>query len=174
MRIVNLFLLSAALSPAYQVISSGSGSKDGAGFRYETRVEPRIEGQKVIGFSGGGILVGAKFHRYLQDDASRRYVGHDLTLNKQADGTLIVTLGQLSVSGKKLGLNGEWTQIPLRVNSTPQTIKWGDEIAIEMFTNPTTGQKIIDHLFFGSSTTLRGCCDWPRAIRAISRLMTYR
>ena len=84
MRIVNLLLLSAALTPSYQVIQSGSGSKDGAGFRYETRVEPRIEGQKVIGFSGGGIHVGAKFHRYLQDDATRRYVGYDLTLNKRA------------------------------------------------------------------------------------------
>jgi hypothetical protein len=34
------------------------------------------------------------------------------------------------------------------VNSTPQIIKPGDEIAIEMFANPTTGQKIVDHLFF--------------------------
>jgi hypothetical protein len=152
MRIVNLFLLSAALSPAYQVISSGSGSKDGAGFRYETRVEPRIEGQKVIGFSRGGIYVDAKFHRYLQDDATRSYVGYDLTLNKRADGTLVVTLGQLSVSGEKLGLKGEWTQVPLRVNSTPQTIKSGDEIAIDMFTNPATGQKIVDHLFFDDTS----------------------
>lgn len=148
MRIVNLLLLSAALSPAYQVIQSGSGSKDGAGFRYETRVEPRIAGQKVIGFSGGGIHVGAKFHRYLQDDATRRYLGYDLTLNKRPDGTPVVTLGQLSMSGEKLGLKGEWTRVPLRVNSTPQTIQSGDEIAIDMFTNPATGQKIVDHLFF--------------------------
>lgn len=148
MRTISLLLLSAAFSPAYQVISGGSGSKDGVGFRYETRVEPRIEGQKVIGFSGGGIHTGARFHRYLQDDATRRYVGYDLTLNKRADGTLVVTLGQLSASGEKLGLKGEWTQVPLRVNSTPQTIRSGDEITIDIFTNPATGQKIVDHLFF--------------------------
>lgn len=148
MRIVSLFLLSAALSSAYQVIQGGSGWKDGAGFRYETRVEPRIEGQKVIGFSGGGIQVGAKFHRYLQDDATRHYVGYDLTLNKRADGTLVLTLGQLSLSSEKLGLKGDWTQIPLRVNSTPQTIRSGDEIAIDMVSNSVTGQKIVDHLFF--------------------------
>jgi hypothetical protein len=103
MRIVSLCLLSAALCPAYQVIQSGSGSKDGAGFRYETRVEPRIEGQKVIGFSGGGIHVRDRFHRYLQDDATRRYVGYDLTLNRRPDRTLVVTLGELSLSGEKLG-----------------------------------------------------------------------
>jgi hypothetical protein len=156
MRIVNLLLLSAAVTPAYQVIQSGSGSKDGVGFRYETRVEPRIEGQKVIGFSGGGIHAGARFHRYLRDDATRRYVGYDLALDKRADGFLVVTLGQLSVSGKSLGLAGEWTQVPLRVNSTPQTIRSGDEIAIDMFRNPTTGQKIVDHLFFdGTPEALR-------------------
>jgi hypothetical protein len=65
MRIVTVLLLSAALSPAHQVISGGSGSKDGAGFRYETPVEPRIEGQKVIGFSGGGILVGGQLSSLL-------------------------------------------------------------------------------------------------------------
>lgn len=151
MRIISLLLLSATLSPAYQVISSGSGSKDGVGFRYETRVEPRIEGQKVIGFSGGGIYIRDKFHRYLRDDATRRYVGYDLILNKRADGMLVVTFGQLSVSGEKLGLKGEWTQVPLRVNSTPQTIKPGDEIAIDLFTNPATGQKILDHLVFGET-----------------------
>lgn len=148
MRVASLFLLGGALSSAYQVIQSGSGSKDGAGFRYETRVEPRIEGQKVIGFAGGGIYVGDRFHRYLRDDATRRYVGYDITVNKRADGTLVVALGELSQSREKLRLRGEWTQVPLRVNSTPQTIKSGDEIAIEMFTNPATGQRIVDHLFF--------------------------
>lgn len=152
MRLVSLVLLSAAVSPAYQVIQSGSGSKDGAGFRYETRVEPRIEGQKVIGFSGGGIHAGARFHRYLQDDATRRYVGYDLTLNKRGDGTMVVILGELSLAGEKLGLKGEWTQVPLRVNSSPQTIQPGDEIVIDMFTNPVTGQKLLDHLFFDDTS----------------------
>jgi hypothetical protein len=156
MRIVSLLLLGATLSPAYQVISGGSASKNGVGFRYETRVEPRIEGQKVIGFGGGGIHVAAKFHRYLQDDATRRYVGYDLTLDKRSDGTMVVTLGPLSMSGEKLGLKGEWTAVPLRVNSTPQSVKSGDEITIEMFSNPATGQKIVDHLFFD---------DTPGALR---------
>jgi hypothetical protein len=148
MRTVSVLLLSAALCPAYQVIQSGSGSKHGIGFRYETRVEPRIEGQKVIGFSNGGIQAGANFHRYLQDDATRRYVGYDLMLNKRSDGALMVTLGPLSVPGEKLGLKGEWTQVPLSVSSAPQTVNLGDEIAINLFTNPATGQKIVDHLFF--------------------------
>lgn len=153
MKLASLLLLSAALSPAYQVIQSGSGSKDGLGFRYETRVEPRIEGQKVIGFHGGGIAgdgryPGLKFHRYLQDDASRRYVGYDIRLDKQPDGTLVATLEELSASVEKLRLKGQWTQVPLRVNSTPQTVRPGDEITIDMFTYPATGQKIVDHLFF--------------------------
>lgn len=151
MRIVSVLLLSTVLSPAYQVIQSGSGSKDGVGFRYETRVEPRIEGQKVIGFSGGGIHMGANFHRYLQDDATRRYVGYDLMLNKRSDGMVVVILGQLRLSAEKLGLKGEWTQVPLRVSATPQVIKRGDEIAIDMFISPVTGQKIVDHLFFDES-----------------------
>lgn len=155
MRVVSVLLLSAALSPAYQVIQGGAGSKDGIGFRYETRVEPRIEGQKVIGFSGGGIRggihAGVNFHRYLRDDETRRYVGYDLMLKKRSDGMLVVTLGQLSLSEEKLGLSGEWTQVPLRVNSTPQVIQRGDEIAIDMFSNPITGQMIVDHLFFDDS-----------------------
>jgi hypothetical protein len=154
MKIVGLLLLSAAVSPAYQVIQSGSGSKDGVGFRYETRVEPRIEGQKVIGFAGGGIVAGARFHRYLQDDASRRYVGYDFALAKRPDGTLVATFGELSLSAEKLGLKGAWTQIPLRVNSTPAIIQAGDEIGIEMFTNAATGQKIVDRLFIDNAPAL--------------------
>lgn len=148
MRIVSVLLISVGCSLANQVIQSGSGSKDGVGFRYETRVEPRIEGQKVIGFGGGGIYAAANFHRYLCDDATRRYVGYDLVLSKRSDGMLVVTLGELSLPREKLQLKGEWTQVPLRVSSTPQIIKPGEEIAIDMFTSPATGQKIVDHLFF--------------------------
>jgi hypothetical protein len=100
---------------------------------------------------GRRILVGDNFHRFLLDDATRRYVGYDVILNKRSDGMLALALAPLSVSAERLGLKGEWTQVPLRVNSTPQIVKPGDEIAIDMFGNPATGQKIVDHLFFDNS-----------------------
>ncbi|HYP07709.1 MAG TPA: hypothetical protein VER03_15860 [Bryobacteraceae bacterium] len=154
MRTASLLLFGAALASAYQVIQSGSVSTGGVGFRYETRVEPRLDGQKVTGFNGGGVWrYGPNIHRVLKDDETRRYVGYDVMIEKRADGLLTFTLGPLSLSAEKLSLKGEWTQVPLRVNSTPQVVKTGDEIAINLFTNSSTGQKVVDHLFFDQRTS---------------------
>jgi polysaccharide biosynthesis/export protein len=41
--------------------------------------------------------------------------------------------------------------IPLPAYPSPQTVRWGDTVAIEMFTNPATGQKITDYVHFPRS-----------------------
>ncbi len=148
-RTTSLLLALSATSFAAQVFMSGSGSNNHSSFRYETRVEPRIEGQKLTGFGGGGLWPSnTKFHRYLKDDATKRYLGYDLAVEKRPDGAFNVTLSPLSLSADQMKLSG-WTQLPLALTGGPQVVRAGDSISLVLFTNPATGQKIVEYIFAG-------------------------
>ena len=116
-------------------------------FRYETRVEPEVPGQKLTGFGRGGIIVGASFHRYMADDSNRKYFGYDLSIEPDSGGMFRVTVQPLSLSAEKLGLVRGWSQLPLPLLPSPQIVHSRDTMALDLFVHPGTGQKIVDYLF---------------------------
>jgi hypothetical protein len=149
--ILFILFLAGACSGA-QVIMSGSGSrdKDHVYFRYETRIEPELPGQKISGF-GGGLLVGDRFHRYMTDTARKKYFGYDLSILPEGPGVFRVAFEPLSVSAEKLGLRpaGEWSAIPTPRLPSPRIVRGGREqevLVLDLFTHPETRQKIFDLL----------------------------
>ncbi|MEX2264304.1 MAG: hypothetical protein WD696_20285 [Bryobacteraceae bacterium] len=149
MRLTSLFVLLSCACSGAQVIMSGSGSKQGVHFRYETRVEPELPGQKVSGLGRGGLVVGTGFHRFLSDDTTKKYFGYDLAIEPQPGGIFRVAFQPLSLGAEKLGLapEGGWSQLPLPRLPSPQMVRSRDTIAVDLFTHPSTGQKIVDYLF---------------------------
>jgi len=154
MRTTSLLLLFACLSSGAQVIMSGTGSKHGVQFRYETRVEPEIPGLKLSGFDGGGLVAGAGFHRFIADRTARKYYGYDLLIEPQGEG-FRVAMQPLSLSAEKLGLKGpgEWSPLPLPPLPAPMTVRPGAVIALDLFVHPRTKQKIVDYLFIQDGTS---------------------
>ena len=151
LRISSVMLIACLAMQAAQLMMSGSGSKGRVAFRYETRIEPEIPGQKVNGF-GGGLLVANGFHRFVYDQASRTYYGYDLAIEPTPSGQFRVTFQPLSALPEMLRRNGQWTALPLLRMPPMQTVAQGDTIAVDLFLHPSTGQKIVDYLLIDENT----------------------
>ena len=155
MRITSMLVLAACTCSAAQVMMSGTGSKGGVYFRYETRIEPEMPGQRITGF-GGGLFVDTAFHRFLTDTTAKKYFGYDLSLQSEPGGTFQVAFHPLSVSAEKLRLApaDAWSLLSLPRLPSPQIARSGDTIAVDLFVHPGTGQRIVDYLFIQDERTV--------------------
>lgn len=154
MRAISLILSCACLCAHAQVIMGGSGTtKQGISFRYETRVEPEIAGQKLSGFGAGGLVVANQFHRYLTDSTTHTYFGYDLAIDPTPEGRFRVTFSPLSLNatGLELDQSASWTQLPLPPLPAPIVVtgKDHDLLAVTFLVHPVTGQKVTDYLSIG-------------------------
>ena len=156
MRVISLMAFVASICAGAQVIVSGSGSKGGVHFRYETRIEPELPGQKIIGLGGGGVVVGTRFHRYLTDTTTNKYFGYDLSIEPEPGGMFRVTFQPLSLTAQQLELRaaGQWSSLPSPGLPPPQIVHTRDTIAVDLFVHPVTGQKIVDYLFIQDDRTV--------------------
>jgi hypothetical protein len=151
-------LFASCLAPVCfgaQIIMSGSGTKAGIHFVYQTRVEPEIPGQTLEGFRAGGIIAGQGFHRYMTDSTTKRYFGYDLAIEPDTADRFRLTLRPLSLTPERLGLKSGagWTEIPLPLLPAPQVVRAHDTIALDLFVHPGTGQKIVDYLSIRGRST---------------------
>jgi hypothetical protein len=154
MRVTSLMLLSVCTCPAAQVIMGGSGQKGAVTFRYETRIEPEIPGQKLNGFGAGGLVVTSVFHRYMTDSAARKYFGYDLMIDPTPEGKYRVTFLPLTLNAARLQLDQPtaWSLIPLPSLPPPVVVggrKDRQQVAVDLFVYPITGQRIVDYLSIG-------------------------
>jgi hypothetical protein len=62
--------------------------------------------------------------------------------------TYRVAFRPLSIGPEKMHLDEPigWTLLPIPGYPAPQTVHGGDTIALDLFTNPATGQKIVDYI----------------------------
>jgi len=151
LRTSSLLLTACLGMHAAQLMMSGSGSQGRVAFRYETRIEPEIPGQKVNEF-GGGILVAKGFHRFVYDKTAKIYYGYDLVIEPRPSGQFLVIFQPLSTLPEMLRRDGPWTALPLLRMPPMQTVAKGDTIAIDLFLRPATGQKIVDYLLIDENT----------------------
>jgi hypothetical protein len=140
-------------------IMIGNASKDNVAFSYETRLEPPAP--PIAKGIGGGVVVGQTgMHRFMTDSSGHRYFGYDLLIEPvEPANTYRVTFRPLSIGPEKFHLvlrdslrTGQqhdltgWTMLPMPAFPAPQSVHGGDTIALDLFSNPATGQKIVDYI----------------------------
>lgn len=124
-------------------------TKDGVGFAYEMRLEPPVPAVTSENL-GGGVLTDEGMHRFISDNSRHVYFGYDILVERLAEATTYrVTIRPLSVRAEKfhhpLDLTN-FTMLPLPGYPTPQILHSGDVMALDLMTNPQTGQKIVDYI----------------------------
>jgi hypothetical protein len=129
-------------------IMSGSASSNGVGFYFETRLEPPVP--PLAAGLGGGVEDGnGATHRYMVDRTQHKYFGYDIQIEALSQAnTYQAVFRPLSISTREIDPDNpaRWSLVPLTVYPAPQTLHGGETIALELFTNPATGQKIVDYI----------------------------
>ncbi len=124
-------------------------TKDGVGFAYEMRLEPSVPAITSQNL-GGGVLADEGMHRFISDNSRHVYFGYDISVERLPDATAYrVTIRPLSVGVDKFHRPVDltnFTMLPLPGYPAPQTLHSGDVMALDLMTNPETGQKIVDYI----------------------------
>ena len=148
MKRISALLIVQFTGIAWGQLASGIASSNGASVSYETRLEPPTPG---ISRSGGGTLTQNNvIKRHLCDFAQKKYFGYDLTLEKLNDGRYRLGFSPLSITPQKMAeifpeVAG-WSLLPLPQSLVTQILLPGDTLALDLFVNPSTGQKIVEYI----------------------------
>jgi hypothetical protein len=136
---LSLFLVA---SPAI----AGSATMNGISFSYESRLEPAIPVMRL----GSGVLVDRTVKRYLWDVSNKIYFGYDVSMDAMTDGGCLFTFSPLTLSPQKMQElypgTQRWRMIALPSVPPMQVLREGDTLALDLFVNPSTGQKVVDYL----------------------------
>src|SRR5688572_21231796 len=147
MKLVSLMLFSFACCGAE--LMSGSASSNGVSVNYVTRLEP---GSPPLGKHGGGSITenNGPIKRHLCDFGSRTYFGYDLTIDPLANGMYKLRFAPLTITPQKMSEIFEkvvgWIQLPLPGGPVTMEVRGGETVALDLFVNPSTGQKVTDYL----------------------------
>ena len=136
-----LFILVAA-SP----LMAGSATMNGITFSYESRLEPTMPVMKL----GSGVFVDRSVKRHLWDLSNKTFFGYDVSMDPMLDGRYLFTFSPLTLTPQKMeelypGTHG-WRMIALPRVPGMQILREGDTLALDLFVNPSTGQKVVDYL----------------------------
>jgi hypothetical protein len=146
MRLVSLMLLSLCAYGAD--LMSGGASSHGVWVRYVSRLEP---GSPPIHKVGGGVLTSKDIiKRHLCNFDNNTYFGYDLTVEPIVDNRFLLLFAPSSLSPQDItGFFKEvsfWTPLPLPDGPTTMEARAGETVALDLFVNPSTGQKVTDYL----------------------------
>src|SRR5437016_13453587 len=89
-------------------------------------------------------------HRHFCDFNSKKCFGYDLAMESLGGGQYRFTFLPLSLTPQKMeeifdNVKG-WSILPLPRNPATQVLSAGDTVALDLFVNPQTGQKIVDYI----------------------------
>ncbi len=150
MKLVSLILFS--LSAYGAPLMSGNASSNGVFVSYETRLEP---GSPPIHMHGGGTLTEKNvIKRHLCNFETKAYFGYDLVVEPLADSRYRLRFAPLTITPQKMSeifsKVSNWTSLPLPGGPVTVEVRAGETVALDLFVNPSTGQKVTDYL------TIRG------------------
>jgi hypothetical protein len=142
-------LCSPALAQSRRIMGGSAGGSKYQ-FFYETFLEPSVP---ELGNMGGGTIGGeGVIHRFMSDRRRRVYFGYDVSIEvlPQPD-TYRMTFSQLTPDSVRQILGDDassWTQLHTVDWAGPavRTIRAGEVLALDLLTNSTTGQKILDYV----------------------------
>src|SRR5262245_39091631 len=127
---------------------SAGGSK--YQFFYETFLDPSMP--ELGNMSGGTIGGEGIIHRFMSDRRQRVFFGYDISIDvlPQAN-TYRITFSQLTPDSVRQVLGDDaasWTQLPAPDWGGPavRIIREGEILALDLLTNSSTGQKIVDYV----------------------------
>jgi thiol-disulfide isomerase/thioredoxin len=135
------------------VLMTGNASHNGVTVNFETRLEPSAPSLDG-GFTGGSLIDNKGIHRHLGYNSLHKFFGYDLQVTPAPQhGSYVLTVSPLSITPARIKLKDSerWQVIAIPGYPAPQTVREGDTVAIEMFSNPATGQKITDYIHIPSS-----------------------
>jgi hypothetical protein len=144
----------SALSPlllagaAWGQLMSGMSNTHGVTFSHETRLEPPTPGISKI--CGGTLTENNVAKHHLCDVARQTCFGYDVTVEPLADGRFQFKFSPLTITPQKMHEIfpevKSWTLLPLPQNPVTQVVRAGDVLVLDLFVNPSTGQKIVDYI----------------------------
>jgi hypothetical protein len=149
MKRISLLLIVQFTGIVWGQLMTGSGSANGVSFSYETRLEPP---DPPISKIGGGVLTHNNniVKRHVCDFAQKKCFGYDLTMEPLADGRFRFEFSPLTITPEQMAEIfdnvGGWTLLPMPQHPAAQILQAGDTLALDLFVNPSTGQKIVDYL----------------------------
>lgn len=129
-------------------IMGGSATSDKVRFYFEIRLAPPSP-SLAPGISGGVTNGSSGTHRYMLDHTNRKYFGYDIQIEPVPRANAYqITLRPLGIGPESIveGNPAAWTLLPLPVYPAPQTMHAGDTMALDLFTNAGTGQKIVEYI----------------------------
>jgi uncharacterized protein YecT (DUF1311 family) len=161
MKIITSVAAAAVLSQICwaQAGWSGSvGSNSGLEITVESKLEPpkpdtlpdgqpAISGVKWLGKNKTEGAVG--MIRYSENTKTHEYFGYEVVAEPiEQAGTYQVTFSTLTSTAEDLGLPtpGNWHMLPPPIFPPSQVVGTADIIAVDVFENPATGQKIVDYI----------------------------
>ena len=101
-------------------------------------------------YHGRSIVGKTYFTRTVMDSVNHQYFGYEVLLEEQQPGTYLATFGKPVVSPMEAvaTASGGLSQWSLRTLALPEpkVVRDGDIISIELMTNATTGDKLIDDI----------------------------
>ncbi len=137
-----------------QTGSSGSvGNVAGVSINFESKLEPpspRFAGRGESGVKKLGKNKTEGMRRYATNTLTHEYFGYDARVEpvKDGSGTYRITFSALTLTPEEMGLSDpeNWRLLPAPIFPEPQVVRPGDTIALDIFENSGTGQKIVDYI----------------------------
>jgi hypothetical protein len=153
-----------AVCASGQFISVGPGPR----IAFETKSDPAdLLSNFAAGFqsrSGPSFTV---MHRYFSDPHTHTYFGYDLVNEPgpQVD-TDQLRFFELGIGPLDFGVvdPSQWKKLPVAIPPA-QVVKAGDSVAIEVWSDPASGQKITDYIHIQQAPQLRGLITAPTLLR---------
>lgn len=144
-------LLSAPAFAQSRRLLGGSAGGSKYQFFYDTLLEPSLP---AVGNLGGGTIGGeGTIHRLMWDRRQHIYFGYDVSIETLSEpNTYRMTFGELTLSQKDTYVLGgdpsTWTALPAPDWGGPavRTVRAGEVLSLDLLTNNTTGQKIVDYV----------------------------
>lgn len=152
-KLASVILLAASVSfsqPRGAQLGSGGTSSNGVRVQWETRLEP---GSPPISEHGGGTISEKNvIKRHFVDFDNRTYFGYDLRAEPLPDGRIRLRFEPLTITPAKMSEIfkevANWTPLPLPKGPATVEVRSGDTLAMDLFANPATAQRITDYLQF--------------------------
>ena len=137
--------------------SAGTYSRDGWKFSCSYVVKPplapgqhsSIQGQTDVMHTDAKAGSPVIFHRFLTDPASKTYFGYDVVVEPLEEaGSARLRFAPFSLSADRLPKEYHAAEFrPMELPKFPaETFQSGQTIAIDLLTNPATGQKLVDYI----------------------------
>jgi uncharacterized protein YecT (DUF1311 family) len=152
--VINLALafITCGVSWAQSGFSGTVSSNRGFTITFQSKLEPSKPDLVVHGASGVTHLEKAKsgMRRFATNTKTHEYFGYDMEvepINERA-GTYRVIFSALTLTPEDLKLPdpANWRMLPAPIFPPPQILSTADTIALDLFENPATGQKIVDYI----------------------------